>query len=76
MELKSNFKVVLFRHVDYQNLTVEIYFGAHSWRWSAAKMVRFKLNGPRRPMARIVGMIWTHFWKRSRWPEAAWLSAN
>lgn len=27
MDLKSNFKVVLFSHVDYQNLTAEIYFG-------------------------------------------------
>lgn len=27
MELKSNFKVVLFSHVGYRNLTAEVYFG-------------------------------------------------
>lgn len=27
MVLASNFKVVLFSHVDYRNLTAEIYFG-------------------------------------------------
>lgn len=27
MQLKSNFNVVLFSHVDYENLTAEVYFG-------------------------------------------------
>lgn len=27
MDLKSNFKVVLFSHVDYQNMTAEVYCG-------------------------------------------------